>query len=143
MIHVGFTGTRKGMTEAQYNAVHEVVVQLIDIFGPISVHHGACVGADAEFHAMCSGMGLNIKQIYQHVPRDTSLRADLTGGIYELPLPYDERNQAIVDDSHLMIAAPLEEQPQARGGTWQTVRFARTKGNLWRIVFPSGVTVKD
>jgi hypothetical protein len=142
MIHLGFTGTRFGMSDAQLNTVRTLVTDLANSFGPISVHHGDCVGADEEFHYMCMSMGLNITQVYKHSPSDPKLRAYCQGGIQETPVPYEQRNHAIVDASMFVIAAPLEEQPQARGGTWQVIRFSMDRGNLWRIVFPSGVAVK-
>lgn len=139
MIHVGFTGTRYGMSGSQYCKVQDLLWGLQERHGHITVHHGACVGADTDFHYIARNMGLSI---VRHPPVSLALLAFLEGGVEMPPLPYDKRNQAIVDASELVIAAPLQEEPQARGGTWQTIRFAQTKGNLWRIVFPSGVAVE-
>lgn len=142
MIHLGFTGTRWGMTVEQEATVRMLIRQLTDEHGRITVHHGACVGADSQFHFICMNMGVEIAQVHQHLPRDPKWKANLQGGIFEYPLDYADRNQAIVNASHYVIGAPYEAQPQIRGGTWQTVRFAQDRGNLWRVVLPSGVAVK-
>ncbi|MGN6107396.1 MAG: hypothetical protein ACTHU0_19965, partial [Kofleriaceae bacterium] len=44
MIHVGFTGTQRGMTPQQRERVWELVRDR-----QFYAHHGDCVGADAEF----------------------------------------------------------------------------------------------
>ncbi len=143
MIHLGFTGTRKGMTYLQRETVRTLIIHLAETYGWLTVHHGACIGADAEFHNICMNLPHKyVMQIHQHLPRDPKLRAYLQGGLLEAPKDYDERNLDIVQASNFVIAAPLQEQPQIRGGTWQTIGFAQDAENLWRIVFPSGVAVK-
>jgi hypothetical protein len=80
-----------------------------------------------------------VRQIHQHIPIDKKLKATLYGGLYEEPKPYGERNQDIVNASDYVIGAPLDDS--RRGGTWQTIGMAQRKGNLWRVVYPTGVVI--
>jgi hypothetical protein len=50
--HIGFTGTRHGMTPAQRHAVSQLIAELA-AGAAFTAHHGDCVGADAEFHDLC------------------------------------------------------------------------------------------
>jgi hypothetical protein len=51
---VGFTGTSCGMTEFQREAVAAALREVGDVG---EAHHGDCLGADAEFHALCGELG--------------------------------------------------------------------------------------
>jgi predicted Rossmann fold nucleotide-binding protein DprA/Smf involved in DNA uptake len=53
------------------------------------------------------------------------------------PLPYLERNHAIVNESDFLIAAP--DGPETlRSGTWATVRYARKVGKRVLVIMPNG-----
>lgn len=132
-MELGFTGTQRGMTERQAIAV----ASLLDVLTPDGghVHHGDCIGADAEFHALAVERGLRVEI---HPPLNESKRAFCKGDILWPPYHYLTRNQHIVDHSEVLIAAPWEEQEQRRSGTWSTVRRARAKGIKVYLVFPSG-----
>lgn len=57
------------------------------------------------------------------------------------PLPYMERNRAIVDASDVLIACPYEivEPEFGRSGTWSTIRYALTIPNFpVVIIWPNG-----
>lgn len=137
-MHLGFTGTRNGMTRLQYASV-EVLVRALP--QPITAHHGDCVGADSQFHFIVRELGA---RIVIHPPTDETHR--------EFCKPADEwrqacthlaRNRAIVLESHLMIATPFEMVRQARGGTWYTIdRMLRT-GRPLATVFPNGTVLYD
>jgi hypothetical protein len=143
---LGFTGTRLGMDPDQKEAVYKLLDDLVEHCATVNedfeVHHGDCIGADEELHYMAVGFGRYVTRIVKHPPKDTKLRAYCQGGVELPPQPYDERNLSIVNAADKIIAAPPTKEPQVRGGTWQTIRFAQTKGNLWRIVFPYGTVVK-
>lgn len=124
MIHIGFTGTQRGMTSKQ----GEVLWGLIQ-HKQFYAHHGDCIGADAEFDAIarrapwCYG-------VVVHPPTDESKRAfvktDPVRDIVRPSKPYLERNHDIVDETTWLIATPKEEHPVLRSGTWATVRYAKS-----------------
>lgn len=124
-LHVGFTGTRHGMSEPQRHAVADRLTALADIHRvPIVAHHGCCIGADEDFHAIARERGW---RVIGHPGPDWpsgELCAYTICGETVDPDPYMVRNQAIVDVAHVMIATPLEARPQRRGGTWSTIRMA-------------------
>src|SRR5215831_20849704 len=56
---VGFTGTQRGMTDAQKRVVGHLLKEFRkDGYGDF--HHGDCVGADEESHAIAKGLGYHI-----------------------------------------------------------------------------------
>ena len=116
--HVGFTGTRVGMTPAQRAAL----IEALRCMGATTFHHGDCVGADAEAHAAIR-IYLPHICIHIHPPVAESLRAGCQGDVAHPPLPYLVRNRQIVAASQLLIAAP-RATPSQRGGTWYTIRYA-------------------
>jgi hypothetical protein len=135
---LGFTGTRAGMTARQC----QIIRYLLEVSPPAEVHHGDCIGADAEFHELALEAGI---PVILHPPEDDKLRAFCGLGSHEgaigtcTPAPYLKRNQAIVLETDLLLAAPKEQsEPEpARGqGTWSTVRFARRSGRPYTIVKP-------
>jgi len=50
-----------------------------------------------------------------------------------------ERNRAIVDETDILLAAPLESEEQLRSGTWATVRYARKQHKTVLVIFPNGI----
>lgn len=131
MTAYGFTGSRHGMTEAQRN-----IVDLL-LSGQVTcVHHGDCVGADAQFHDIAEARGI---EIVIHPPVDDRLRAFKQATEYTwAPRPYLERNRDIVDDSDYLIATPAEDVDPGKGGTWYTIRYARDAGKPVVVVLPDG-----
>ncbi len=123
MTHVGFTGTRQGMTLPQ----QEAVFQLLTRFGTAAVHHGDCVGADAQFHEIVRKYSRQI-QIFIHPSTIQTQRAGCLGDAYYNALPPLDRDTMIVQCSSVLIAAPKDRTEQIRSGTWATVRRARSAG---------------
>lgn len=133
---VGFTGTRAGMTDAQKITVGYMLAD------PriTHVHHGDCVGADAEFHKLARENDL---KVLISPPTDDRLRAYCQGDYVAEPLGYLTRNKVIVSASDYLIATPKEMTEQPKGGTWYTVRHARSKKKRVAIVWPDGTTQID
>lgn len=135
MIHLGFTGTREGMTAEQIAAVTSLVRSMLRTYGELVAHHGDCIGADSDFHHICRSNGV---PIHLHPPSNDAMRASCDFDIISNPLPYLVRNQAIVDAADRMIACPAEPAEKSRGGTWATVRMARRAKKKIAIVQPDG-----
>lgn len=123
MISVGFSGTRLGMSEKQWDMTQQVLY-LVSAGDTFSAHHGDCIGADSEFHASC--MASQRARVVLHPGPIAELRAMCVGAVSErVALPFLVRNRAIVDAADVLIAAPLELEPQKQGGTWHTIGLAR------------------
>lgn len=94
----------------------------------LEIHHGDCVGADAEFHDICmevwpeEGFSLVL-----HPPENEYKRAFKTAPVQTVrpPKPFLDRNRDIVDEADGMLAAPREMAEKLRSGTWATVRYSR------------------
>lgn len=124
MMHIGFTGTRFGMTDRQHSSVAALVAELT-ICKPFAGHHGLCVGADSQFHHICRAF--SDARVIGHPGPDWpngDLCSRVECDVTLPPLTHMKRNRAIVSDSHAMIATPFEDEPQERGGTWATIRMA-------------------
>lgn len=136
-IHLGFTGTRHGMSPEQHAAVARLVVEVSgDAFGPIVAHHGDCVGADAQFHAIARGVGA---RVVGHPPTDEKLRAFCSCDENRPAAPYLARNHDIVSCSSRVIAAPYEiVRPKRFGGTWATAVRAYERRCPLDIVYRDG-----
>lgn len=122
-LHIGFTGTRHGMTKAQVTSVERCIYWAA---GPheldIVAHHGDCVGADEQFHGLCRRNTRSVRIIVH--PSTHHLRAFCAGDETLERLPPLDRNAAIVASSQVIIAAPYEDKTKLRGGTWSTIRIA-------------------
>jgi hypothetical protein len=106
---IGFTGTRKGMTEQQKDQLGLILTMCLSNMN--TFHHGAAPGdtrqkADIEAAALAEAMG------YTCQPHAAG--AD--------PLA---RNRDIVAASDILIAAPESDKEELRSGTWATVRYMR------------------
>ena len=130
MIKVGFTGTRD-LTIAH-------ATRMVEAFsscqGEFELHHGDCVGADEYAHTLAEILGW---KIVIHPPDNSRLRANCESEHILEPLPYLQRNHAIVDATAYMIAAPRGPEV-VRSGTWATVRYARKIGRRVEMIFPEG-----
>lgn len=121
-IIVGFTGTQRGMTDRQRGALR----QLLERLQPAQFHHGDCIGADAQAHAMA--VSANVP-VYVHPPTDIRKRAFTTDATSSFPArPYLERNHNIVDSVDVLVATPAQADEVLRSGTWSTIRYARKIG---------------
>lgn len=130
-VHIGFTGTRQGMTDFQR---WQLRLRLDYGCGMRhTLHHGDCVGADAEAHAIAKDFGY---LIHVHPPLLRWYRAFCQGEIMEEPQRYETRNKAIVDACEVLIAAPRTRQEEQRSRTWMAVRYARRVGKPVVMLWP-------
>lgn len=138
-VHLGFTGSRHGLTGPQADVLRSVLASLIG--EQITVlHHGDCVGADAQGAEIARELGYFLEA---HPPGDSRLRAYSPACVTHEPLGYLERDQAIVALSEALVAAPATLAEQSRSGTWFTVRRAREAGLPVIVVTPDGVGTLD
>jgi hypothetical protein len=127
---VGFTGTRHGMTTRQLEKVREQCSRTFEL------HHGDCVGADSQMHAIAQTIGC---QIIIHPPSDTTRRAWCQGAYYiHKPRNHLARNHDIVDATDFLLAAPYEPEETLRSGTWATIRYARKSNKPIIVIAPNG-----
>lgn len=129
---IGFTGTQLGMTTEQIVAVD---ILLFDDLIAEWVHHGDCIGADADFHRLAKLSGL---KTHGHPPINPNKRAWCDFDEIEEEKEYLDRNKDIVDAVDFMIACPKEFREQLRSGTWSTIRYARIQRKPGVIVWPDG-----
>lgn len=115
---IGFTGTRRGMTEFQKKAVSEFLAMLRLTFGHEFIH-GAADGSDKQAEAMA-----------------------LVSGYVPQPIPAGDnplaRDHKIARQSEFVIATPFEYEEVMRSGTWATIRYARKYHTPGVIVWPDG-----
>ena len=131
-LKVGFTGTRNGMSERQLAQLGQLLMLLERSQPPEDtpeLHHGGAEGADNECDQLACLDGYAI--VVHPCP---GVVADEIGKYNSHPATWREvfpplvRNQHIVDEVHMLIAAPETNQEQQRSGTWATVRYARKAG---------------
>lgn len=127
---IGFTGTREGMTALQAAVLSEVLSSASAWF-----HHGDCVGADDEADGIAKRHRL---RIFIHPPADSRLRAFCHGDATAETKGFLERNQDIVDATHVLIATPDGFAEVLRSGTWSTIRYARRQRKPHLIIWPDG-----
>lgn len=133
---VGFTGTRKGMTKLQL----AFVKRALHLCQATVVHHGACEGADQDFHYAALLLkvpvvlhpGVN-RQGYSPSRAECPMAKEVKAEKF-----YLDRDKDIVNEVDMMIATPKEKKEQLRSGTWTTIRYAKKKGKYLLIVYPDG-----
>jgi hypothetical protein len=140
-VHIGFTGTRAGMTPEQQTRVSLLLLEL----GATDLDHGDCIGADDQADQIGRELGLGI---FIHPPTNPKLRAWCNtrphGEITVLEeFPFLVRNQHIADAGDEVVAAPKEMTEERRSGTWWTVRYARGKRRPVHIVWPNGAVTTE
>jgi hypothetical protein len=133
MMQIGFTGTRRGMTDAQRLAVQAIILDL----GADVLHHGDCTGADDQADSLARSVGCAV-HIHPSVNPTKRALCFVEGDGIEEPKPYLQRNRDIVDVVDALIAAPGEFEEQLRSGTWATVRYARARPKPVWVVLPDG-----
>lgn len=115
---LGMTGSRNGMSDS----AREMLIKFIDENNIIEAHHGDCVGADKEFHEICSSRQI---KVIVHPPDDDKLRAFCEGDVILPKKAYIKRNHDIVDSCDILVAFPATKVEVMRSGTWATIRYAK------------------
>lgn len=141
-MELGFTGTSRGWTTKQGETVKWILKRLRKIEPIDIVHHGDCVGSDAQMHKLCTDLRI---ELGIHPPINPKARAFCDANppntLY-LPKEYLARNKDIVIlglDGIIATPKTNVEPASLRGqGTWTTIGYARkAKRNIW-LVFPDG-----
>ena len=129
---VAVTGTRHGATREQLR-------QLARLLLPASeLHHGDCVGVDQQAHEIAFGWFM---WTVVHPPSKRKFRAFCEGDRVLEPRPYIARNRDLVLASNLVLAVPGDGAKT--GGTWSTIRFARTIEAPLAIIWPGGTVTRE
>lgn len=143
-IHIGFTGTQRGLADVQVERIAELVRHK-DHYA----HHGDCIGADAQFDAIVRDLP-TCRGVIVHPPLIPDKRAFVKIHVQDVLRPekeYLERNRDIVLEVKIrggfLIVGPGEAQMQQRSGTWSTYRYARSLGVHTALVLPNGAVIYE
>jgi len=133
-MRIGFTGTQRGMTDAQRTMLREILTT----FDHGEFHHGDCIGSDAQAHEIALECGYCP---IIHPPSDPRKRAwcEVPKHLMRREYPYMIRNHHIVDETGRLIATPAEFEEQLRSGTWSTWRYAKRKNCKVVLILPNGI----
>ncbi len=132
-MRVGITGTQNGATQQQLTELRRALI----VMGATEIHHGDCIGADDQAHSVAQFLGL---RVVIHPPSVDTKRAWNHGDESREPKPYLVRNHDIVDETECLIALPkeaFEPKQQRGGGTWATVRYARSLDRSVLVLTPA------
>jgi hypothetical protein len=131
---VGFTGTRDGLTFEQLEALEEALWAL----RATELHHGDCIGADAECDDLARKLGIPIIIHPSTFPAQRAWRSKtLPCKVLPEKLPL-VRNREIVRSVDFLLAASATEHDVRRSGTWATIRYALKHNVSTFIIFPDG-----
>jgi hypothetical protein len=134
IIHLGFTGTRIGMSLKQKERLIEVFENWIKCPVEIHWHHGACEGADIESDVIARNHGC-IMHIHPSNHKLTRIHCEEPGDTVYREKPPLVRDHDIVEAIEVLYAAPKDEKKEVqRSGTWATVRYARATGTRFYLL---------
>ena len=137
---IGFTGTRRGMTKAQWDGVLTMLSHYVQTYGNLVIGlHGDCIGADDHFDNICAS--LNVRRNIRPCTFSNMRANCVQKGAREIASPERpmQRNRDIVADADVMFACPPNNEEIKRGsGTWATIRFAKRARKQLHIFFPDG-----
>jgi hypothetical protein len=118
---VGFTGTRKGLSEKQKELLKDFFINN----NITELHHGDALGADTEAHNIFISIYPNAKVVLY--PSDLERANNKATNLVEYrPTPPLKRNEDIVRNCNLLIVCPKSEKEEKRSGTWATYRHAKS-----------------
>jgi hypothetical protein len=129
-MHIGMTGARDGMTQEQKYAFEK----LLCAAKAGTLHHGDCVGADADAHDLARSISL---KVVVHPPEKDELRAFKEGDEMREEKGYFARNRDIVNESEALFGTP-RTMLETKGGTWYTINYGKKRGKPVRIIYPDG-----
>ncbi len=130
---VGVTGTRSGMNQHQSQQVTRFLHAAWDPDGANELHHGDCVGVDAETAGIARDLGYTI---VCHPPEVDDLRAFTRYDIIHDAVSYFARNRRIVHECEILLVVPLQNSHQTSGGTWYTHDYAVRYKRPVYVVYP-------
>ncbi|KZY25629.1 hypothetical protein A3728_18390 [Sulfitobacter sp. HI0040] len=116
-MRIGVTGSRYPRPNQILDSLRRILIEK----GATELHHGDCLGFDAQAHDLAASMGI---RTVAHPPQDPRMRAFKDADEIRSPLPYLDRNRNIVAESEYIVAAP-DGPERVRSGTWATVRYAK------------------
>ncbi len=137
-MQLGITGTRKGLSEKQFDLVKKFVKEGNSIISHF--HHGDCIGVDVQIATLVQHY-LPKTWIISHPSRGNTRSHGPANEIMR-PKDYLVRDQDIVDASQYLWACP-DGAERIRSGTWTTVRMARKKGIPITIIMPNGEVIYE
>lgn len=126
MLRIGITGTRDGMNDVQFEQLKE----FLDTDEQFEIHHGDCVGVDAEVAVYAKMLG---HYVVCHPPIKKNLRAFTDYDECRPAYDYLKRDRHIVDAVDLLIVIPLSAQRPKFSGTWYTHDYA-VKTNVQLVI---------
>jgi hypothetical protein len=138
-MHLGITGTKKGMTEAQFDVIKGFIFEDAVI---THLHEGDCVGVDNQVTLMFQDLRPEV-WIVRHPPKNTKYQAFGPYDETTIPKDYLVRDQDNVNESDYLWAAPNGVERMRGSGTWATVRMARKKGIPITIIMPNGEIIYE
>lgn len=132
---VGFTGTRKGMSERQVVWLGEFLLPRKTTI--TEVHHGDAIGVDALVHHIVKAFIPEVIR-HRHPPTNHKFWADCWDAEVTHPeRGYLDRDMDIVQACDLLIGFPSGPEI-LRSGTWTTIRMARNLSRPHIYVMPDG-----
>jgi hypothetical protein len=137
MIHVGYTGTQYGMTNAQIRTLADELAFRDTGEELVTGHHGDCIGGDTQFHALIQGLHW---EVTIHPGLTTLKRGWNEGHTTREPKDNLLRNHDIVDETTMLYAAPNTAVMAIRSGTCATIRYAVKQGKDVLVILPDGTT---
>lgn len=131
---IGFSGTQNGTTPAQGAKLDRALARLRQL-GAEELHHGDCIGADAEANRLARALGL---RTVSHPPANPKKRAHCEVDETRPPKDYLARNSDIAAVADVVVATPKESEEAHWSGTWSTVRRARARKRPLILIWPDG-----
>jgi hypothetical protein len=140
-MHIGFTGSQQGCRLLQSEYLNIILKAIKTKHNDVTLHHGDCIGADAECHRFAR---LAKYKIHSHPPDRDVKRSFCDYDRISAPQPYLIRNQRIVDESKILIAVSGTNVEIDRSGTWSTIRRARKNSDTGIIIiYLDNIRVED
>jgi len=136
-MHLTITGTRKGLTEPQFDFIMKEIIECTSI---TDLHEGDCIGVDYQVTQMFQDIRPEV-EIHCH---PSNLRTRGYGLYDQIREPKDAlvRNRDMVDESLALWGCPAGVEI-LRSGTWACIRYARKMGLLITLVMPDGEVIYE
>lgn len=131
-LHIGVTGTQRGMTFRQKGVWRLFLNKIGNLW---QITSGQCIGADAEFIEIARSVYPNVCVISR--PGNNREKTSDAPATFTYPVrPNLDRNKQIVMACDLLVAAPRTAEEELRSGTWATIRHARKVGRPVLFLWP-------